>query len=224
MSKCKHCLEEFDTTDKPSGWMANHSRWCDKNPKLESYKKVSRKKSVEAMNKAKQLSGFTNQYSKPKVLGEDIPQSKSKGRKFKGTPHTSESKNKISTARKKYLLENPDKHPWKRSDKFVSVPCENFKKFLTANGIHFVSEYSPLDDRSFSIDIAFPDLKIGIEINGNQHYDREGNLLSYYQERHDTIEGAGWVLHEFHYANFFDDVKMRKILVGLPGLEPGIQD
>ena len=27
------------------------------------------------------------------------------------------------------------------------------------------------DGRFFSIDIAFPDEKIGIEVNGNQHYD-----------------------------------------------------
>ena len=37
MWKCKHCSKEFDfdTTSQK----ANHSRWCDKNPKLESYKK-----------------------------------------------------------------------------------------------------------------------------------------------------------------------------------------
>lgn len=32
----------------------------------------------------------------------------------------------------------------------------------------------PLDDRSFSLDIAFPEKKIGIEVNGNQHYERNG--------------------------------------------------
>jgi len=30
---CKHCNIKFDLSDKPKGWMANHSRWCDLNPK-----------------------------------------------------------------------------------------------------------------------------------------------------------------------------------------------
>lgn len=57
-----------------------------------------------------------------------------------------------------------------------------------------------MNDRHYSIDIAFPDIKLGIEINGNQHYDRKGNLLPYYQERHDLITQAGWKLIELHYS------------------------
>lgn len=40
MSICKHCKQDFDLSDKPKGWMANHSRWCDKNPKLIEYKET----------------------------------------------------------------------------------------------------------------------------------------------------------------------------------------
>ena len=87
-----------------------------------------------------------------------------------------EHKEKISEARKRYLQENKDKHPWRMSDKFKSIPCEKVKEFLTNNGIKFVEEWVPLDGRNYSIDIAFPDKKIGIEINGNQHYDRNGKL------------------------------------------------
>lgn len=36
-TKCKHCKQEFDVSDKPAGWMANHSRWCDENPKRKEY-------------------------------------------------------------------------------------------------------------------------------------------------------------------------------------------
>jgi hypothetical protein len=37
-SKCQHCNELFDMDVKPKGWMANHSRWCNFNPKVEAYK------------------------------------------------------------------------------------------------------------------------------------------------------------------------------------------
>lgn len=93
----------------------------------------------------------------------------------------------MSIKRKKYLNENPDKHVWKRSTKFKSVPSENLKSYLRSLDIEFVEEYNPLADRFFSIDIAFPNLMIGIEINGNQHYNKDGTLSSYYQERNDLI-------------------------------------
>lgn len=35
---CKHCLEEFSLEGKNKSWMANHTRWCQKNPKSSEYK------------------------------------------------------------------------------------------------------------------------------------------------------------------------------------------
>ncbi len=55
------------------------------------------------------------------------------------------------------------------------------KKILDNINVKYVPEYNPLINRFFSIDIAFPDKKIGIEINGNQHYNIHGSLKEYYQ-------------------------------------------
>ena len=44
-----------------------------------------------------------------------------------------EEKNCVRIGRIKYLKENPDKHPWKKNDKFKSKPCEKFKKMLIDN-------------------------------------------------------------------------------------------
>ena len=118
--------------------------------------------------------------------------------------HTEESRKKISEARKKWLLKNKDKHVWKRNSKFISVPCENVKSFLKTNNISFIEEYSPFDDYNYSIDIAFPYKKIGIEINGNQHYDNNGNLLEYYKKRQDIFIERGWKLLQIHYSLCFD--------------------
>ena len=125
---------------------------------------------------------------------------------------TPEHREKISKGRKKYLLENKELHPWKRKDKFKSEPCERVKQFLKDSGISFVEEWTPLEDRNFSIDIAFPDTKFGIEINGNQHYNKDGSLAPYYQQRHDLIEKAGWTLLELHYSIAFNLEKLKNIL------------
>ena len=81
-----------------------------------------------------------------------------------------------------------------------SIPCEKVKKKLMDNNISFVEEFMPLSDRLFRIDIAFPDKKIGIEINGNQHYNNDGTLKKYYQDRHDLITSEGWELYEYHFS------------------------
>ena len=84
------------------------------------------------------------------------------------------------------------------------MPCTNVKEYLSKQNIQYIDEYTPLLDRAFSIDIAFPHIKTGIEINGNQHYDSSGKLKPYYQERHDLIEEAGWKLIEVHYSQCFN--------------------
>ena len=93
MSVCKHCKQEFDISDKPKGWMANHSRWCDKNPKRSEYKNGSLK-AVEAMNASRKRSGIKNQYSYGAKCSEETKEKiriASTGRK-----HTEETKRKIS--------------------------------------------------------------------------------------------------------------------------------
>lgn len=114
--------------------------------------------------------------------------------------HTEETRKKISEKRKKWLKANPDKHVWKRHSKFKSIPCEKVKQFLSENKIRFLPEFTPLIDRAFAVDIAFPEKMVCIEINGNQHYDATGKLKPYYQEKHNLITDAGWKIIEIHYS------------------------
>lgn len=133
-----------------------------------------------------------------------------------------EQKLEISKRRKIWLSDNPDKHPWRNKDKFQSIPCQNVKDYMMKMNIPFVEEYNPnIADRFFSIDIAMPDKKIAIEINGNQHYNRDGSLKSYYQERHNLLELNGWNVYEIHYSacfnlskwcEFFDKIHYSEIL------------
>lgn len=130
------------------------------------------------------------------------------GVSYKPTPArkiSAEEKQKLSIARKKFLKENPDKHPWRSKDKFKSEPCENVKKFLKKLNINFIEEFPPeIAGRFFSIDIALPDKKIALEINGNQHYEKDGKLKHYYQERHNLLSENGWNVFEIHYSACFN--------------------
>jgi hypothetical protein len=113
---------------------------------------------------------------------------------------TDSTKAILSKKQKEHLASHPESHTWKRNGKLVSKPCEHLKDYLRSKEIVFIEEWSPLVDRFYSIDIAFPDIKMGIDVNGNQHYNKDGSLKPYYQERHDLIIAAGWKLIELHYS------------------------
>lgn len=209
---CKHCEEEFNFIEIHE--KANHSRWCKENPKLEDYKKSSIQ-AIKAMNKKKKELGVSNQFDKAKKEGKIINHVL-KGKKAPQFSHRHSDKTKIimSEKRKIWLSNNPEKHPWKNSSKFISEPCEFLKERLRENGFKFEEEYQPLKGRFFSLDIAFPKTKIGIEINGNQHYKKDGSLKKYYEDRHNIIEKSGWKLIEFHYLDAYrkDIIEMIKII------------
>lgn len=194
---CKHCKKSFDfsTSEK-----ANHTRWCESNPKFKEYRtelaarsrlnitKESREKQAETLSKA----------HKEGTVKSNLPS-------WSGKFHTDESKAILRKKRIEYLETNPDKHPWKRNSKFISEPCELLKKKLREAGLDFVEEYQPLRKRFFSLDISFPDKKIGIEVNGNQHYNPDKTLRKYYQDRHDLIVESGWTLIELPYLEVYRD-------------------
>jgi len=149
---------------------------------------------------------------KSRTLSESSKISRNKRPKQK---HTEKAKLKISEARKKWLKENPDKHPWQNKS-FVhsSVPCEKFKSFLKEQNIDFIEEYLPVVHigRFFRIDIAFPDKKVTIEVNGNQHYESDGELKPYYKERQSILEEHGWTVYQVHHTACFNPEKLSEFM------------
>jgi len=91
--QCKHCKQNFEISDKPKGWMANHSRWCNENPKRKIYDE--------------RLSSVRNQWNSNKSLIERRNQSIKDawkdgkyenadfGNGFRGKTHSEESRKKI---------------------------------------------------------------------------------------------------------------------------------
>lgn len=127
-------------------------------------------------------------------------------------PMSLEARKNMSEAKKKWNRENPEKvrEVFSKLSKSKSVPCEYLKEWLRKKGVQFVDEYLPMleQGRYYSLDIAFPDKKIGIEVNGDMHYKPEGGLREYYQTRHDTIEAQGWRLYEIPRKLVYNSEKM----------------
>lgn len=196
MWTCKHCNGKFSfTTIAGPG---SHTRWCDENP-------LSKQKIIQRKHTACSRCGV--QYCL--LDAHDRGRTCSRDCQYIKSDHT---RKLISEKRRQYLGTYPEAHPWKRHSKNISKPCENVKRVLEANNIYFVAEYSPSKERHFSIDIAFPDIKVGIEVNGNQHYNSDGTLKEYYQKRHEFLNGLGWKIVEVHYSKCFNDANIAAIL------------
>ena len=186
---CKKCDKEISGKDAGA-----HSRWCGHSKNLTRICKVCGKT-------------FENEDRRRSLCSDEC-----RHERIVTTFKNDELRKHLSNKRKAYLKNNPEKHPWKRSNKFISEPCQNLKDVLAKRQIPFASEYTPLEDRFFAIDIAFPALKLGIEVNGEQHYNRDGTLKNYYQERHNLITAAGWKLYEIHYSICYNAQRLNDIV------------
>lgn len=129
----------------------------------------------------------------------------------KGIKLTDEHKEKISKSRKKYLNDNPGKIPYllNHSSK-ESYPERLFRESLIRNNIEgWVQEYPIL---RYSLDFAFVDLKIDIEIDGSTH--NLDNVKKIDIERDKTLSDMGWKIlrfTDFEIKNNIDEV-IKKII------------
>lgn len=133
---------------------------------------------------------------------------------MKNFKHSQQTKKRISQKRKQYIKQHPESFAWRRADKFKSKPCEDLKQFLIDNNIHFYPQYQnyQLFNHRFAIDIAFPNQKIAIEVNGTQHYNRDGTLTPYFQQRHDILQKAGWRVQQIPYNKTYNQEVRQSLL------------
>ena len=91
---CKYCGISFDNFSTSK--RANHSRWCDLNPKKSEYKTgMGSLKAVAAMNLAKKQEGVAvNHFDKARLEGRPIPPGNQTGKpgNFLGRTHSEETK------------------------------------------------------------------------------------------------------------------------------------
>ena len=98
--QCKWCEKSFDLSDKPKGFMANHSRWCDENPKRKEYVErlaTVRNTYITEETRNKMRKGISEAHKRGAY--EHVDQ----GKAFRGKKHTPES---IELIRKKALESN----------------------------------------------------------------------------------------------------------------------
>lgn len=221
MFKCKYCNREFNTKQQ----LAGHVSHCSLNPNYENNMNI-----LEKARKYKKLYDKSSIIFNCPFCGKEVGNKGclelhkrrcEKNPEYKPTKlqlEKSERKNKpkkLSEEHKQHIREGLSR--WRKENEEIflqysrgkSKCCENFKNMLKENKIDFIEEYSPfIPERLYSLDIAFPDIKIGIEINGSQHYNSDGELNEKTLEKQKFFEERGWKLFQIYYKDCYSiDIK-----------------
>lgn len=209
---CKYCGKEFESKEKLGG----HVTSCKLNPNYLKNKEniIIARKHIKHRNHNTSGKYFCR-YCNKEIGNKGCLVLHEKRCKFnpnyKPTDKQLEKQNRINT--KKVLSEEHKQkireslQRWKEENKELflnysrkkSICSENFKNYLRQNNIDFIEEYSPYIERLYSLDIAFPDEKIAIEINGSQHYDENGELNEYTLNKQKFFEERGWKIIQIYY-------------------------
>jgi very-short-patch-repair endonuclease len=169
MYKCKYCQKEYENKYSYMGHCSSHNR-----------KKVIREKDLlnEKVKITRKCKYCDLEFENGLKLGghqtwcklnPSLEESKTKiGKIFKGKNLTDEQKNKISISRKKYLDENPGNIPYllNHSSK-ESYPEKIFREKLES--ISIVGWVYNYPVKRYSLDFAFIDKLIDVEIDGETH-------------------------------------------------------
>lgn len=108
-----------------------------------------------------------------------------------GTHHTEEEKRHLSEVRKAYLKENPDKVPYllNHHSKGDSYPEKYFKDIFDKYNIKYEQNYYKL---GYFLDFAWPDKKMYLEIDGEQHY-LDKRIVEHDKIRTNNLLNEGWI-------------------------------
>lgn len=112
----------------------------------------------------------------------------------KGDITSQETKDKISKSRIKYLIENPDKVPYKLNHSSKeSYPEKLLRVEFEKRDIKgWIQEYQ---NGIYSYDFAFPELKLDIEIDGETHLQEKIILID--KRRDEWSKSKGWKVLRF---------------------------
>jgi len=108
----------------------------------------------------------------------------------KGKKYSEERCKQISESRKEFLKLHPEKVPYVIShhSKGDSYPERYFKEVFNNNNIKYEQNYYCL---GFFLDFAWPDKKIYLEIDGEQHY-KDERIVRHDEYRTKLLSDNGW--------------------------------
>ena len=183
--KCKYNWKQIQE------YYDDGNSWRDVNKKfgcsMAALSKASKRGDLESRNKS-----------------ESVSLERRKNPKF----HSEETKKKISTARKKYLEENPDKVPYLLNHYSIknSYPEEYFLDLFKKEGIDLKHH---LQVGLYQLDFYNKDKMIDVEIDGEQHHLDE-RIVESDVRRNNYLASLGWRVYRIRWSDYQKKTRKEK--------------
>lgn len=201
-TKCPKCSREVSNNN-----YKRHTSSCDglyftgpNRPNTEPKKPKS--EAWYAAMAAKRGNSSRNQYTKAAELGLPIPQSPLKGKEgpTKGRGLSAEHKKRISEGRIKFLRENPHMVPYKLNhySKGRSYAEEYWKAILDSNNLEYEEQYQI---GPYQLDFAFTEMKVDLEIDGDQHH-LDPRVIESDKRRNAYLTELGWKIIRVKWSDY----------------------
>ena len=189
--------------------LCNHERLCKHNPNRQQSPFIAYNNSPDhvAWNK-----GLTKQTDErvAKQANSIAEYYKTNMPAWAGKHHNADTRHKISLARKAYLIEHPDKVPYKLNHSSKeSYPEHYFHELFQNEGINLQREYYCL---GYYLDFCDVAKKIDIEIDGEQHYVDE-RIIAHDEIRTKALEAAGWYIFRIRWSTYQQSSKEERIKI-----------
>lgn len=190
---CKYCGKIC----KNKNSLRNHERMC---PKNENRKYISYTKGKPAWNRGltkennESIRKQANTLKRRILSGEVIPSNL-------GRQRSEEEKLNLSTKRREYLKEHPDKIPYLLNHSSKESYPEKYFCNVFSNDERFIGFEREYRVNLYSLDFAYPDIKLDIEIDGEQHY-VDKNIVKHDIERTNTLLELGWSVLRIRWSEF----------------------
>lgn len=199
MHICEFCEKIFETERS----IAQHKIRCISNPNRRGYNNKPRQPHNWKCNQPKPRKKPSNQYIKARDLGSEYILKDETRLKYsvtsKNRQHTEETKKKLSTIRIQYLKQNPDKVPYVLNHSSrVSYPERYFDKIMKKTKLNYTKE---LQINLYSLDFAFIDLKVDLEIDGDQHY-LDQKIVESDKRRTEYLNNQGWKVIRVRWSDY----------------------
>lgn len=187
---CIYCGKQFKNLNS----LKNHERLCKENPNRQISPFVAYNKECTDGKRViwnKGLTADTDSRVKQQSITISTRFIDGLVSSFKGKHHSKESKQKLSIKRKQYLLDNPEKVPYKLNHHSKQSYPEKYFREVFDNDDLLKTAISEFRVKLYSLDFAFPDIKFYIEIDGEQHY-TDSRIVEHDKKRNLELEKMGW--------------------------------
>ena len=194
---CRYCGKECINANS----LRNHERLCKQNPNHQESSFIKHNEKIRNGERIAWNKGLTKDDERIKHNIESHKNNLLSGKTkmyWSGKHLSDEHRQKLSSAQTNYLIKN-NSNRWSNGHSSKRSYAEKYFENILKD---YCIEQYPVKGTPYRIDFANIENKIAIEIDGEQHYNSNGELISRDKDRDKNLFNLGWKTIRIRWSLF----------------------